>query len=266
MTSEEAYAEKRTTFTEWAREQVEMGKFRTVLQEVAVQNETGKREIRKIPVIQYGADGLASHSDSDFRKYGISVDGFQITDWDFETKTLEQISSKREATMAIITAKANAERAKQEAITAEEQGKANVMKAKYEKEVEKEKAIVEAERIKETAIIAAEQRVEVANQAKLEAEQKKLAAFEYKEEQIARGEGDAEYKRKVMEADGALKEKLAAYVEVNTYYAQAIAKNKWVPDIQMGSGTGADSNAAEQLISLLMTKTAKDLSLDLSTK
>ena len=51
--------------------------------------------------------------------------------------------------MAIITAKANAERARQDAITAEEQGKAAVMKAKYEKEVEKERAIVDAKKIKE---------------------------------------------------------------------------------------------------------------------
>jgi len=266
MTSEEAYAEKRTTFTEWAREQVESGKFRTVLQEVVVENESGKKETRKVPVIQFGEDGLAIHSNSDFKRYGIKVDGFQVTDWDFENKTLDQISAKREATMAIITAKANAERAKQEAITAEEQGKANVMKAKYEKEVEKTKAIVDAERIKETNVIAAEQRVEVAQQAKLEAEQKKLAAYEYQEEQIARAEGDAEYKRKVMEADGALQQKLDAYVAVNARYAEAVAKQKWVPEIQMGSAGESDSNAAEQLISLLMTKTAKDLSLDVRTQ
>jgi regulator of protease activity HflC (stomatin/prohibitin superfamily) len=266
MTSEEAYAEKRTTFTEWSREQVESGKFKTVLDEIVVTNESGKTETRKVPVIQYGENGLPIHSSSDFKQYGIRVDGFQITDWDFEQKTLQQISAKREATMAIITAKANAERAKQEALTAEEQGKANVMTAKYEMEVEKEKAIVEAERAKEVAIIAAEKLVETARQGKLEAEQKKLAAYEYQEEQIARAEGDAEYKRKVMEADGALQQKLATYENVNARYAQAIAAQKWVPEIEMGGGTGGDSNAAEQLINLLMTKTAKDLSLDLTTK
>ena len=89
--------------------------------------------------------------------------------------------------MAIITAKANAERARQDAITAEEQGKAAVMKAKYEKEVEKERAIVDAQKMKQVAVISAAQKVDVAEQTKLEAEQKKLAANEYKQEQVLRG-------------------------------------------------------------------------------
>ena len=56
--------------------------------------------------------------------------------------------------MAIITAKANAERARQDAITAEEQGKAAVMKAKYEKEVEKERAIVDVFKSKSRLLLS----------------------------------------------------------------------------------------------------------------
>jgi hypothetical protein len=47
---------------------------------------------------------------------------------------LEQISRKREATMGIITAKADAERSRQEALTVEEQGKKNVMVDRYAKD------------------------------------------------------------------------------------------------------------------------------------
>ena len=166
--------------------------------------------------------------------------------------------------MAIITAIANAERAKQDAITSEEQGKANVMTAKYEKEVEKEKSIVDAERAKEVAVIAAEQAVEVARQAKLEAEQKKLAAAEYKQEQVLRGEGDGEYKRLVMEADGALAQKLETYERVMGRFASAIEKQKWVPEIQMGSQPGAGGSNAMTLIEMMGVKAAKDLSLDMS--
>jgi hypothetical protein len=205
---------------------------------------------------------------SDFKDYGLSVTGFQITDWDFEAKTLAQISAKREATMAIITAKANAERAKQDALTAEEQGKADVMKAKYEKEVEKERAVVDAERAKQVAVIKAEQLVEVATQQKLEAEQKKLSAAEYKQEQILRGEGDGEYKRLVMEADGALAQKLATYERVQNRFAAAIEKQKWVPEIQMGVSNSeqAGGSAATTLIDMLNAKTAKELALDMSIK
>ena len=136
--------------------------------------------------------------------------------------------------------------------------------AKYEKEVEKQKAVVDAERQKEVAVIAAAQKVEVAKQGRQEAEQRKLAAVEYKQEQILRGEGDAAYKRKVMEADGALAQKLEAFIQINDRYAAAIEKQKWVPEVMMGAS--GSSNAANDLVNLFMTKTARDLSLDMSLK
>ena len=267
MTSEAAYAEKRGTFIEWSRDQLTNGKYKTRLEVNVEEDEsTGKKIERAVPVIRFGDDGQPMHVNSDLLIYGIEISGYQITDWDFEKKTLEQISAKREATMAIITAKANAERARQESITAEEQGKANVMKAKYEKEVEKQKAVVDAERQKEVAVIEGSQKVDVAKQARMEAEQRKLAAVEYKQEQILRGEGDAGYKRKVMEADGALAQKLDAFIRINERYAQAIEKQKWVPEVMMGQGGSTSGSAANDLMNLFMTKTARDLSLDMSLK
>ncbi len=263
MSSEEAYAEKRSIYTQWSSQQISKGKFQTRLEKIAsVDENTGKTVTKNIPVISYGEDGLPIHLNSDLTDYGIDVNGFQITDWDFEPKTLQQIATKREATMAIITAKANAERAKQDAITSEEQGKANVMTAKYEKEVVKERAVVDALREKEVAEIAAAQRVEVARQIQLEAEQKKLAAIEYRQEQILRGEGDSAYKRMVMEADGALALKLGTYERVMSRFAQAVEKQKWVPEIQMGEGTSGGSSAMT-LIEMMGIKAAKDLSLDM---
>lgn len=266
MSSEEAYAEKRSIFTQWSSQQISKGKFQTKLEKISTVDEgTGKKVTKNIPVISYGDDGLPIHINSDLADYGISVNGFQITDWDFEPKTLQQIATKREATMAIITAIANAERAKQDAITSEEQGKANVMTAKYQKEVLKEQAIVDAQREKEVAVISAEKNVEVARQQKLEAEQKKLAAAEYKQEQILRGEGDGAYKRIVMQADGALEQKLETYEKVMGRFASAIEKQKWVPEIQMG-GTGTGGDNAMTLIEMMGVKAAKDLSLDMGIK
>ncbi|MCK4842976.1 MAG: hypothetical protein KAT04_14030 [Methylococcales bacterium] len=264
MTSEEAYTEKRGIFTEWSRDQLQNGKYKTELKQIVLSEEsTGKRIIRNIPVISFSKQGLAFHLDSDLKTYGISVSGYQITDWDFERKTLNQISVKREATMAIITAKAQAEQAKQEAITAEEKGKAAVIKAKFEKEVEKQRAVTDAEKKKEVAIISASQKVEVATQGRLEAEQKKLAAVEYKQEQIYRGKGDSEYKKLVMSADGALAQKLEAWITVNRHYADAMSKQKWVPEIQMGGNGSGKSNSANDLLSLFLAKTAKDISLNM---
>lgn len=268
MSSEEAYAEKRSIYTQWASQQISKGKFQTQLEKISTVDEsTGKKVTKNVPVISYGSDGLPVHLDSDLSDYGIDVNGFQITDWDFEPKTLQQIATKREATMAIITAIANAERAKQDAITSEEQGKANVMMAKYQKEVDKEQAVVNAQREKEVAVIAAQKNVEVARQKKLEAEQKKLAAVEYKQEQILRGEGDGAYKRLVIEADGALSQKLETYERVMNRFAGAIEKQKWVPEVQMGGADGSDGGSnAMTLIEMMSVKAAKDLALDLQVK
>lgn len=267
MTSEESYAEKRGIFTQWAEEQISSGKFFTELKSVVEeQQDTKERVIRNIPVIKFGADGQPLHHASDFKSYGIRVSGFQITDWDFEQKTLDQISRKREATMGIITAKADAERARQEALTAEEEGKKNVMVDKYAKEQEKVQAVVDAEKEKAVAVTKAMQGVLVAEQGKLEAEQKRLAAIAYKEEQRLRGEGDGEYKRLVMSADGALTAKLEAWKTVHIRYAEAIEKQKWVPDIQMGSNGNSSGSAATDLIEMLKAQTAKELKLDMSVK
>lgn len=265
MTSEEAYTEKRGTFIEWSRDQLQNGKYKTRLEQVVdAEIGTGKRVIRNVPVVAYDESNRPIHLDNDLKTYGITVSGYQITDWNFEAKTLDQIAAKREATMAIITAKAQAEQAKQEALTAEEKGKAEVIKAKYEKEVDKQRAIVEAEQKKEVAVINAAQKVEVAEQEKLEAEQKKLAAIEYKQEQTLRGEGDAAYKTLVMSADGALTQKLDAWVKVNQLYADSIAKQKWVPEIAMGASPAQSGNAAQDLMNLFMAKTARDLNLDMT--
>lgn len=267
LTSEGAYAEQRGTFIEWSFDQLEEGKYRTILKGKQVEDETGEKVYKQIPVIAFKEDNVtpARIGDSDLTKYGITVSGFNVTEWGFEDSTLEQIGSKREATMAIITAKANAERAKQDTITAKEEGLKNVEVAKYAKEVEKQQAVTDAEKTKEVAVLAAKQKVEVATQQTFEAEQKRLIAEKYKAEQILRGEGDASRKRLVMEADGALAQRLDAYIEVNKFYAAALREHKLVPNIVMGRGSGDKQiSSAQSVIDMFAVKIADDLNVKMS--
>lgn len=79
----------------------------------------------------------------------------------------------------------------------------------------------------------------------------------------------AERKKLVMAADGALQQKLAAWVKVNELYASAIAtyKGNWVPKIVMGNSMGTQSaSGANELIQMLLAKTAMDLNLDIGIK
>jgi hypothetical protein len=149
--------------------------------------------------------------------------------------------------MQVQTAIAKAREAEQNAITAAKEGEAAAAQAKWQQEVFKAKAVTEAEQKREVA--------------KLEME----AAEFYKKEQILRGEGDAERKRLVMQADGALEQKLAAYVDVMKAFAPEIGKQRWVPEVVYGTGAaGAGSgSSATQLIDMLSVKTARDLALDL---
>jgi len=70
MTSEDAYAVKRGTYTDWAQQQIKSGKFLTELKEVIQEDEaTGQKVVTNVPVIVYGNDGLPQTYSSDFKDY-----------------------------------------------------------------------------------------------------------------------------------------------------------------------------------------------------
>lgn len=268
MKSEEAFDSKRAVFTQWAKSQIRDGLFQTEAEWISEKDEvTGKTISKQVAKIKTDK-GQDLHFASELKSYGITLVGFQLNNPDFEPKTLAQIDKKRSATMDIITAKANAEKAKQDAITAEATGKALVMTAKYEKEVEKQKAITDAERVAEVARISAIQKVTVATEALKEAEQYKLKQEQLKLANIAEGEGLAAKKRLLMEADGALEQKLRAIVEINRAYAEEFGKQKWVPEISMGSSavSGDNGNAAADMIQLLTIQAAKAVNVDMAVK
>lgn len=289
VTSEESYAVKRGEFNKRARFQLENGLYATRTKEIITTEDESKqfcvdlvkselsedqvkecRTVRKIkksvPEIMV-SNGQPITETSDLKRYAISVSGFQLLKPDYEAKTMKQIADKREQTMLIITSKANAERAEQDALTAKSQGEADVVKAQYLEEVIKQKAVVVAERISEVALIDAKRKVDVAEQAKNEAEQRAFEALEYKKQQISIGEGEAERDRLKIQADGALKQKLEAYVKVNGLYADALAKHRLVPDINIGGakdGSSQGAGAVTDLINMMMIKNAKSISLDMS--
>jgi regulator of protease activity HflC (stomatin/prohibitin superfamily) len=123
------------------------------------------------------------------------------------------------------------------------------------------KEVTKAEQEKKVAETLAEQRLAVAELDTKAAQQFKLA-------ETLKGEGEAARRKLVMEADGALEKKIEAYIEVNKFYAEAIAKHEgaWVPSVVMGGTTQASGSGATDLINLLSIKAAKDLSLDMNPK
>lgn len=92
----------------------------------------------------------------------------------------------------------------------------------------------------------------------------KSAAEQYKQTQVLKAEGDAEYRRKIMAADGALEKRLGAYVETQRVWADAFQKTQHpvVPHVVMGGSAASGSNAALTLMEMMAIKAAKDLSLE----
>jgi len=244
MTARESYAEKRSDYVFLAWEQIQEGIFETeeITKEI-LDPTTSEKSIKTFKVIKKDKDGKSIHQHNPLKGTGILVSNFEIKDIVYSKEVEQQIAEQQRATMNVVTAKAKVLEAEQEKLKLEAEGRSAVAKVQFETEAVKIKAVVEAQ-----------QRLDVA---KLD----QAAASLKKQKDILEGEGEAAKKRLIMQADGALERKLAAWVEVNKQYAEAIKTQKWVPDIQMGGST--NTNAAQSMIDLLMVKTAKDLDLEL---
>lgn len=203
---------------------------------------------RKVDVLQpvYEDGKFKVREVSVAKERGVKLYGFNITGIYYEKKVQDQIDAQRDMEMSIQTKIAEAVKARQDAITEEQSGRARAAKAKWDQEV-----------IKAKEITLAEQQLEVARKDLDKAQLEKQA-------DITRAEGEAKAKELVMEADGALDKKLAAWKEVALAQAANIGKQRWVPDVQVG-GDGSSSSGVD-IMQLLAIKAAKDLSLDMQPK
>lgn len=249
MSSTESSGSRRAELVQYINDQAENGVYVTHSENVTVKDPiTGQDKTDSVTKIATGPNGLPQRQQgSVLSELNIKLQPMSISELKYEGAVEKQIADRQKAITQVQNARANALRAEQDAITAAKQGEADAAKAKWEQEVIKAQKVTEAEQQLEVAKLAAE------------------AAAQTKRKDILLGEGEAERKRLVMAADGALDPKLKAYVEVNAKYAEAIAnyKGNWVPGVVMG-GAGGKSNGAQDMIDLLSVKTAKELGLDMS--
>lgn len=281
MSSAESYAARRNDLLSLIDDQIKNGVFKTDVKETKTKDPlTGQEKtVQTVELTKNAAGVVQRESDSPLADFGVKTFNLSIKNVVYDKKVEDQIQNQQKAIMDVQTAIAKAKTAEQDAVTAAKEGEANAAKAKWAQEVIKATEVTKAEQTKQTAVIDANREKEVqelgATRDLNVATTKALAAEQTKKEQTLLGEGEAARRRLVMEADGALEKKLAAYTEVNRFYADAIRgyQGSWVPNVYMaggGSGSGTASNGtagsgAMDLISLLTVKTAKDLSLDLAT-
>lgn len=252
MSSTESAAERRSELVELINDQAQKGVYQMIVQNVERPDPiTGEKRQMVVTSIARDSAGLPKRQQGSLlEQYHVHLQPLSIAKIKYSDSVETQIRERQVAVQKVQIAQANARKAEQDAITTEKEGQAKAATAKWEQETIKAKEVTKAQ-----------QQLEVATLAAKEAEQ-------FKREQILRGEGEAARKQLVMNADGALDQKLEAYKEVQAKWADAFAKfgGAMVPAVSMGGGSGGSAMSnTQQLVDLLGAKTARDLSLDLGT-
>jgi len=262
MSARESYSERRLDFITWSRDQIENGVYKTQEETKKVKDlVTGEETWKKVKVIRTEG-GVPLHEDNPLAGTGIVLKNFEIKSFIYEKKVQDQIAAQQEARMAVETAKAEGEKAKQEELKAIAQGKKDVAVAKYKKEEEKIRAVVDAQKEKEVAELIAQKDLEVAKLAK-------QAAAETKQKEILLGQGEAERARLKLAADGALGKKIDALVKIHANYADAYAKRKVPSAYFAGGGSNGISNPDDEFarfMKMMNLSIAKQLSTDMTIK
>lgn len=260
LTSEEAYATKRAEYIRMSKDQSINGLYKTKLvqQSVEVVGADGEvsKQVRDLPEIVMEGNNPV-YQGSDFSQYSITLEQFDLKAWDFEPRTLQQIADKRKAEMAIVTAKANANKAHYEKQQVIADGEKKVAQAEYEAKVRAEKQIQEAERDKQLALIEA-------SKVKDRATEMKLAAIEttaQKAEELKAAQIEADIIKELADANaykidkeqqaGELFKRIDAEVQQNADMADAIARMNVPATMIVGGGNATDgSTEMQQLLQL----------------
>ena len=199
--------------------------------------------------------GLPKRKFSSIKEYGITVADANITDVDYETRVDNMLAKKIDASTKASIAKQELLTAQQQQLTAKAKGEQRLVEIEYQQKQEQTKQVVAAETKVEVAKQDMEQQRIQSQAAELEAKKIKTLA-----------DAQAYAKRTEIQANGALEQKLAAYKEVQKYWADALKgySGNIVPQIMSGNGNGG--NGAVNFMEMMGAKAARDLSLDLKNK
>jgi regulator of protease activity HflC (stomatin/prohibitin superfamily) len=249
MSSAESYSERRNQLINFIEDQAVKGMYKTTTRLVRTKDPITGSE-KTINVVDLVMDpkapgGFQRSETSPIVEFGMKSYNLSINNITYDKEVDQQIKTQQRAIMQVQTAIAESRQAEQKALTAEQEGKAEATKTRWAQEAIKAKMVTEGEQKKEVARLSKE------------------ASEFYKQEQILRGEGDAEYKKLVMDADGALSLKLEAYKSVMGDFAREFGKQKWVPEIILG-GSNDGANQAANMMNLLSVQALKTLGLDVS--
>jgi hypothetical protein len=261
MSSTESAAEKRNDLQQYLQDQAKNGPYKTHSVSIKVLDPLSgvEKTVNAAEIVVDASGKPIRENASNVLEFGINLLPMTISGIKYEDAIEKQIAARQSAIQSVQQAQANALKAEQDAITVAKQGEAKAAEAKWVQETIKAQKVTEAQQQLEVATLNAKRDLDVATLAAKQAEQ-------YKAQQVSIGQGNATKMQLEMQANGALDQKLQAWIEVNKSYATAISeyKGNWVPTyISGGSSNTGVASGANSLVELLTAKTAKDLALDL---
>lgn len=255
MSSEMHYGGGRAQMAQDYLDQLKMGAFLLHIEETNVYDSIEKSNKKTYIVkVQKDKNGEPKRKFSSIKEYGITVADAQITDVDYELMVDQMLAKKIDAATKSSISKQELMTAQQQKLTAEAQGEKKLVEIEYQQRQEQTKLVV-----------AAQTKVAVAKEDLLQQEIQLQASRKEAEKIKTLADANAYEKQRLIQADGALTQKLDAYIEVQKYWADAFGSytGNIVPMYQTG---GSGGNGAFNFMELMGAKAAKDLTLDLKNK
>ena len=201
-----------------------------------------------------------------FMDYGVNVASAILENVDPDDEYERQIGERKSAASRRVVAREQRLEQEEQRLLAIQEGQTNIAKRQAaaqveqiqqttEAETQKKLTLIDAERMREEARIAQETAAINLERARIDAESVTVAA-----------DAEAYAKEAILTADGALQQKLDAWVKAQGYWADAASKIN-VPSTVFNNG-GAEGVAGNalgtvgQFMQMMMMKTAKDLQVD----
>lgn len=213
-----------------------------------------KSSIYRRVVRIFNEDGTLKRKKHPIEQYGILVTQSTIESVQPEEKFQEMLGKQRDAAAAAAVSRQEAKQAQYEKQKIIAQGETEKARTKMSEEQKQTQIIVQAETQMKQAEI--DLRTSEINQRKAKIEADAL---------LITKRAEAESKRIVMVADGALEQKLAALENINASWANAASQHSMVPTTVIGTNDGK-SNSSADFMSLMTAMAAKQVGVDLNVR
>lgn len=255
MSSEMHYSGGRAQMAQDYLDQLKNGAFLLLVKTINTYD-TLEKANKKFYEVQIRSDktGQPMRKFSSIKEYGISVGDAQITDADYQAQVDDMLTKKINSSTRASVSKQELMTAQQQALTAEAQGKKALVEIEYKQKQDQTRQVV-----------AAQTQVQLADQDLQRQSIMEKAAIKEASKIKILADANAYEKQRDIQANGALEQKLSAYIEVQKAWADAFSKygGNITPLYQTG---GSNGNGAVNFMELMGAKAAKDLILDLKAK